>query len=114
MKKVMLILTSGVTIEFQEQDEVSIGIVDGYQMEDIEHIEAIPLYLISSATEETVYAIRHVHEDRVMYYYVPHSRISWCYLTMFKDDDSYDFEYVSERTLEMRVSDESITNTELS
>lgn len=82
MKKCILVLTSGVTIEFNEGDEVSVYIIDEFSAQNTE-VEFIPM-VIPWNKKDKVLTIEHTvkKDDKItnVEYTIPLERISWAYV----------------------------------
>lgn len=90
MKKCMVVLTSGVTIEFKEGDGVSIGNIQDDEMASV-NLHEIPLFL-NLGTENQVVVINHLTHDNDkevnVEYYLPSDKVSWCYVQNIKEVES--------------------------
>lgn len=89
MKKCLVVLTSGVTIEFNDGDEVTIKWVNE-EYDEIVDIDMIPLALKWVNSEVSLNAVTHIarkdgNEVKVEYY-IPSDKISWCYVQEVKDE----------------------------
>lgn len=86
-KEVKIILNSGVSITISDKDTVVLNISeeDLYHSYTIEHIEDIPMIIMSA--EEHIIIHHHISTGEYMEYYLTRDKISWCYYSEVPEKD---------------------------